>query len=125
MTGMITAIKDLLAETIERRCPGMTVVRSKQAMEREFMARKLPLAALITNPGRFDDREVKIFRYYDPDVQTWKQQYIRGNRRVPVLLYCWANGEEETDRLFSRIIPAIPRQWQYNGFDGLILIEGE
>jgi hypothetical protein len=37
----------------------------------------------------------------------------------------WAEGEEETDEVFSRILPAIPRKWEYNGFEGLIVINGE
>jgi hypothetical protein len=118
-------MKDLLQETVTRRCPGVAAARSKREMERFFMGRNLPLVALITNPGRFDDRESKIVRWYDAEARVWKQRYVRGNRSVPILLYCWGKDEEETDGLFSRILPAIPRQWKYDGFDGLVLIERE
>jgi hypothetical protein len=122
---VITEIKAILQETVEERCPEVVVVRSKAAESEAIMGRKFPLVSLITNPGSFDDREAKTFRYYDEAEQQWKQRYIRGNRMVPILLRCWALGEEETDRLFSRILPAIPRKWRYDEFEGLVLIEGE
>jgi hypothetical protein len=34
-------------------------------------------------------------------------------------------GEEEADEVFSLIGPAIPRKREYNGFEGLIVINGE
>jgi hypothetical protein len=37
----------------------------------------------------------------------------------------WAEGEEEADEVFSLILPAIPRKWEYNGFEGLIVINAE
>jgi len=44
---------------------------------------------------------------------------------LPILLRCWAAGEEEADKLFSRIIPAIPHLWEYDGFSGKVEIAAE
>jgi hypothetical protein len=124
-TGMICEIKNILQEALSERCPGVPVVRSAAEESHAVMSRKFPLVSLITNPGRFDDREAKNFRYYDEASNSYKNRYVRGERSVPVLLRCWGSGEDETDVLFSRILPAIPRKFQYDGFDGLILIQGE
>jgi hypothetical protein len=53
------------------------------------------------------------------------ERYIRGSRILPIILRCWAAGEDETDAAFSRILTAVPRKWEYDGFEGLILINGE
>jgi hypothetical protein len=101
------------------------VVRSIAEEQHAIMARQLPLVSLITNPGRFDDREAKTVRYPDEDAGIWKQRYVRGKRILPLLLRCWAEGEEAADALFSHILPAIPRKWEYDHFEGLIVIETE
>jgi hypothetical protein len=122
---MIREIKDILQSVVEQRCPGITVVRSEVDRQQAVRGRKFPLVSLITNPGGFDDREAKTIRYYDQTAGTYKQRYVRGSRIVPILLACWAEGEDETDTLFSRILPAIPRQFTLDGFEGLVLINGE
>ena len=122
---MIKEIKDLLQTTITARVPGVTIVRSIAEESRVIMARKWPLVSLITNPGRFDDREAKTIRYPDAEAGVWKERYVRGKRIVPILLRCWAEGEDGTDALFSRILPGIPRKWEYDGFEGLVVIEAE
>jgi hypothetical protein len=122
---MIKEAKDVLEQAVSKRVPGVVIVRSAAEVSRAIMGRQFPLVSLITNPGKFDDREAKLVRWYDGEAQSWKQRYVRGNRSVPILLYCWGKNEEETDVLFSRILPAIPRQWKYDGFDGLVVIERE
>jgi hypothetical protein len=89
------------------------------------MARKFPLASLVTNPGRFDDRTVGTARYANTDTNTLVQRYIRGSRILPILVRVWAEGEDEADDVFSRILPAIPRKWKYDGFEGLVVINSE
>jgi hypothetical protein len=122
---MIKEAKDILQSVVALRTPGVTVVRSIADEQHAIMARRCPLVSLITNPGRFDDREAKTVRYPDEDAGLWKQRYVRGKRILPLLLRCWAQGEEAADALFSHIIPAIPRKWEYDGFEGLIVIETE
>jgi hypothetical protein len=122
---MIKEIKDLLETVIATRIAGITIVRSLPEEERAIMTRKWPLVSLVTNPGRFDDREARVFRYADMEGGTWKQRNVRGSRIIPVLVRCWAAGEDATDAIFSRVIPAIPRRWQYDGFEGFILINRE
>ncbi|MDR2808068.1 MAG: hypothetical protein LBB43_03575 [Spirochaetaceae bacterium] len=121
---MIKEIKGILEEVVKARCPDVPVVKSRSEESRMFMVRKFPFVSLITNPGRFDDREAKTYRYYDDASQSYKQRYVRGDRTVPILLFCWAEGEDATDELFSRVVPAIPRKFTLDGFDGLILITG-
>jgi hypothetical protein len=122
---MIKEIKDLLERVVAGRAPSITIVRSFKEEEHAIMARKWPLISLITNPGRFDDREARVFRYADVEAGTWKQRTVRGCRIVPILLRCWAEGEDAADALFSHIIPAIPRRWEYDGFEGFVLIGTE
>jgi hypothetical protein len=122
---MIKEIKDVLAQAVREVCPGATVVRSLFEETQARSTRPWPLVALITNPGSFDDREAKTYRYADEEAGIWKERYVRGNRIVPVLLRCWAATEDDTDAVFSRILTAIPRQWSNDGFEGLILINGE
>jgi hypothetical protein len=96
------------------------------AQEQEaVMSRICPYVSLITNPGGFDDRTAKTVRYADADAKTWKQRYVRGERWLPIQMRCWAEGEEAADAIFSRLLPAIPRHWEYDGFEGSVLINGE
>ena len=122
---MIKEVKDILRDVVSLRAPGVAVVRGMAEEQRAIMARQWPLVSLITNPGRFDDREAKTIRYPDAEAGIWKERYVRGKRILPVLLRCWAEGEDAADVLFSRILPAIPRKWEYDGFEGLIVIETE
>jgi hypothetical protein len=122
---MIKEIKDLLEAVIKERIPGINVVRSARDESRVVMARTWPLVSLITNPGRFDDREARVYRYADVEAGMWKQRSVRGSRIIPILMRCWAEGEETVDAVFSRIIPAIPRRWGYDGFEGFVLINRE
>ena len=120
---MIKEAKDILQNAVSPRAPGVAIVRSMAEEQRAVMARTVPLVSLITNPDSFDDREAKTYRCWDADAGTYLQRYVRGNRKLPVLLRVWAAGEEAADALFSRLLPAVPRKWEYNGFEGLVLIE--
>jgi hypothetical protein len=122
---MIREAKDVLQGIVETRIPEAAIVRSGADESRAIMARKWPLVSLITNPGRFDDREAKTVRYADAEAGVLKQRYVRGSRILPLLLRVWAEGEDEADRIFSRVIPAIPRKWELDGFEGLIVINHE
>ena len=125
MKGMIRAAKDALEGAIRARVPSVNIVRSAAEETRAIMARRFPLAALVTNPGRFDDRTAGTARYANTDTNTLVQRYIRGSRILPILVRVWAEGEEEADEVFSRVLPAIPRKWEYDGFEGLIVINAE
>jgi hypothetical protein len=122
---MIKEAKDLLEAVVKKRVPESVIVRSALDESQALFSRQFPLISLITNPGGFDDREAKTVKYFDEAEGMWKKRYIRGNRVVPLLLRLWAEGEEEADRYFSRIIPAIPRTWNYDNFEGLVLINHE
>ena len=120
---MITEVKNLLEQIIKNRIEGITVVRSAAEESKNIMARKFPLAALITNPGSFDGSQAQTFRYFEG--KEYKQRYSRGNRNLPILVRCWSTGEAEADNVFSRIIPAIPSRWEYDGFTGSVEIGSE
>jgi hypothetical protein len=122
---LIREAKGVLQSVVESRAPAARVVRSIAEESRLIMARQWPLVSLITNPGRFDDRENRTIRYPDAEAGIWKERYIRGRRILPVLLRCWAEGEDAADELFSLIIPAIPRRWNYDGLEGLIVVDRE
>ena len=122
---MIKEAKDILQAVVSNRAPGVAVARSMAEEQHGIMARRWPLVSLVTNPGRFDDREAKTVRYPDEEAGIWKERYVRGKRILPVLLRVWAEGEDAADALFSRILPAVPRKWEYDGFEGLIVIENE
>lgn len=122
---MIKEAKDILEKTVRDRIPEAVIARSVAEESREIMSRKWPLVALVTAPGGFDDREARTYRYYDEKEETWKQRYVRGSRILPVRLRVWDEGEEKVDGIFSRILPAVPRHWELDGFDGLIVINGE
>ena len=122
---MIKEAKDILQNAIAQRAPEIKIVRSIAEEQRAIMARQTPLVSLVTNPGRFDDREAKTVRYADVQNQTLKQRYVRGSRTLPVLIRLWAEGEDAADALFSRILPAVPRKWEYDNFEGTVLISAE
>jgi hypothetical protein len=122
---MIKEAKDILQAIVSRRTPGVAIARSMAEEQHFIMARTCPFVSLITNPCRFDDREAKTVRYPDAEAKIWKERYVRGKRILPVLLRLWAGSEDAADALFSRILPAIPRKWEYDGFEGLIVIENE
>jgi hypothetical protein len=125
MAGMIQAAKDVLEGAIKARVPSVNIVRSAADESRAIMARQFPLVSLVTNPGKFDDRTAGTKRYANTDTNTLVQRYVRGSRILPILARVWAEGEETADEVFSRILPAIPRKWEYDGFEGLIVINAE
>jgi hypothetical protein len=121
---VIREVKDILENVVIGLYPEMTVARSAKEESQAVMGRRFPLVALITNPGRFDDRKAKTLRYGDGNGALFQRQ-IRGARQIPILLRVWAEGEDAADEIFSRIIPAIPRVFAYDDFEGLVTIEGE
>jgi hypothetical protein len=121
---VITEAKDLLETIVKKRIEGVTVVRSAADESHARMKRQFPLIALITNPGPFDGSQAQTYRYFD-DNREYKQRYARGTRNLPILLRCWSTGETEADKVFSRIIPAIPSRWAYDDFTGSIEIGTE
>ena len=120
---MIKEAKDLLESVIKNRIPNIPVFRSAAAETRAIMARQFPLISLITNPGGFDGSEARTVRFFDDG--EYKERYVRGARVLPIMIRCWAKGEDEADAIFSRIIPAIPSQWGYDGFANHIEIGDE
>jgi hypothetical protein len=121
---LITEAKDLLERIVKQRIEGVTVVRSAADESHAIMQRQFPLVALITNPGPFDGAQAQTYRYFEEN-KEYKQRYAQGNRNIPILLRCWSTGEKEADAVFSRIIPAIPSRWNYDGFTGSIEIGTE
>jgi hypothetical protein len=122
---MIKEAKDILEQVVMKRIPGVVVARSAADESQAIMTRKWPIIALITNPGGFDDREARTIRYADTEAGVWKERIVRGNRIVPIQLRCWGEGEDATDALFSHLLPAIPRRFEYDGFEGYIVINWE
>jgi hypothetical protein len=122
---MIKEAKDLLEAVVKGRVPESVIVRSALDESQALMGRQFPVVSLITDPGDFDDREAKTVKFFDEESGMWKKRYVRGNRVLPILVRVWAESEEEADKYFSRILPAIPRTWDYDNFQGLILINHE
>jgi hypothetical protein len=122
---VIKEAKDVLEAAVRKRIPQAAIVRSFAEEQRAVGALKFPLVSLITNPGNFDDRKARTYRRYDAAEEMWKQRYVRGSRILPIQVRVWDEGEEKTDAVFSRIIPAIPRHWELDGFEGLIVINWE
>jgi hypothetical protein len=69
-------------------------VRSAADETGAIMARQFPLAALITNPGKFDDRTAGTARY----ANTLVQRHVRGSRILPILARVWAAGRKRRTR---------------------------
>jgi hypothetical protein len=122
---VIREAKNLLKGIIEKTVPGITVVKSAAEESRIVMARKFPFVALITNPGSFDESEARTVRYFEGEPKQYRERYVRGHRRLPILIRCWADGEDNADALSSSIIPEIPSQWEYDGFGNHVQIETE
>jgi hypothetical protein len=80
MAGIIKAAKDVLEGAIKVRVPALTIVRSAADEIRAIMAQQFPLASLITNRGKFDDRTAGTAQYANTDTNTLVQRYIRGSR---------------------------------------------
>jgi hypothetical protein len=122
---VIKEAKDVLEKAVLGLFPKIVIVRSFAGEQQAVGDMKFPLVSLITSPGNFDDRKARTYRYYDEKEVTWKQRYVRGNRQLPIQVRVYAEGEENADAIFNKIIPAIPRNWIHDGFDGLIVINGE
>jgi len=111
---VIKEAKNLLEKIIKERIQEITVVRSAAEESHEIMSRKFPLIALVTNPGTFDGAEARTVRYFEG--KEYKERYVRGERVLPILIRCWAAGEDDADEIFSHVLPAIPSQWEHDGF---------
>jgi len=122
---VIREAKTLLEGIIKKTVPGITVVKSAAEESREIMARKIPLVALITNPGSFDDSGARTVRYFEGEPKQYRERYVRGLRNLPILIRCWEDGEDKADALSSSIIPEIPSQWEYDGFGNHVQIGAE
>jgi hypothetical protein len=122
---VIKEAKDVLQSVVEAKAPEAHIARSGAEESRLIMARQYPIVSLITNPGRFDETEARLYRYFNNESGMWQQRYARGARSVPVLLRVWAEGEDAADALFSRIIPAIPRRWVCDDFRGYVSVKSE
>lgn len=121
---MITQAKDILQQVIEQRITGVTIARSFQKEKKACLAKQWPLVSLITNPGRFENAS-RITKYFDKDAKIWKQRYVRGKRILPVLMRCWAMGEDSADELFSSILPYVPTRWVLDDIEGEVSILSE
>ena len=122
---MIREAKTLLENIIKETVPGINVVKSAAEESREIMARKFPVVSLITNPGSFDDSGARIVRYFEGEPKQYRERYVRGHRNLPILIRCWEDGEDKADALTSSIIPEIPSQWEYDGFECHVQIGAE
>ena len=122
---MIKEAKALLEKIIKETVPGINVVKSVADESREIMARKFPTVALITNPGKFDASGARIVRYFEGELKQYRERYVRGHRNLPILIRIWADGEDKADELTSSIIPEIPSQWEYDGFECHVRIDEE
>ena len=122
---MIFEAKKHLEEIIKEAVPGSTVVKSAAEESREIMARKFPVIALITNPGSFDNSEARTVRYFEGEPKQYRERYVRGCRKLPILIRCWEDGEDKADELVSNIIPEIPSQWECGGFANHVQIGAE
>jgi hypothetical protein len=120
---VIQEAKELLKVIIEDTIPKVTVVKSAAEEAKQIMARKFPLVALITNPGSFDDSGARTVRYFEG--KEYRERYVRGLRKLPILIRCWEDGEDKASALVSSIIPEIPSQWEYNGFGNHVQIGAE
>ena len=120
---MIREAKTLLEGIIKEVSPGITIVKSVAEESKGIMARKFPLVSLITNPGKFDNSEARTIRYFeDNDPKRYRERYVRGHRKLPILIRCWEEGEDKADELVSNIIPELPSQWECNGFSSHVEI---
>jgi hypothetical protein len=120
---MVREAKALLTEVIHLVLPDIPIVLSAAEESRVFHDRRFPFIALITNPGSFDESEARTVRRREGmRILEW---YVRGYRNLPIVIRCWALGEDACDAVFSRIIPAIPRQWEYAGYVTHIKIGAE
>jgi len=122
---VIREAKTLLEGIIKKTVPGITVVKSAAEETHGIMARKFPLVALITNPGSFDDSGARTVRYFEGEPKQYRERYVRGLRNLPILIRCWEDGEDKADALTSSIIPEIPSQWEYDGFESHVRIDTE
>jgi hypothetical protein len=120
---VITEVKNLLEGIIKKAVPGITVVKSAAEETRVIMTRKFPLVSLITNPGSFDNSEARTMRYFEG--KQYRKRYVRGLRKLPILIRCWEEGEDKADTLTSSIISEIPSQWEYDGFTNHVEIGSE
>ena len=122
---MISEAKALLEGIIKETVPEITVVKSAAEETREIMARKFPMVSLITNPGSFDNSEARTVRYFEGEPKQYRERYVRGFRKLPILIRCWEIGEDKASALASAIIPEIPSQWEYDGFGNSVQIGAE
>jgi len=112
---MISEVKDILAETLVKAGIARERIARNVLKEQEFATPSdaLPVASLITDPGRF---EVPDHRQTKAGEDLYLQ--VRTRRVMPIVVKIIAKDEAGAGGLISRFIAALPFFWEYEGIEG-------
>ncbi len=102
--------------------PPSLILRSSREETQALKTGGAPFVVITTNPADFDDRHARIDTYYDKNAKVFKRRFIRGERRVPFTLKLYCKTEQAISDYLDAIIPAIPREFQHDGYRGSITI---
>jgi len=117
---MITAVKTVLESTLERVGIAKEKIARNAREEQALINRlvTLPLASLITDPGRFETPNSSEIRLKVEEQTLYRQ--VRAKRVMPVVMKVIAKDELEAGALISRFIEELPFFWEYGGIEGVI-----
>lgn len=116
---MITEVKDVLEGVlIKAGVPKAKIARNardEQSLSTQRQA--YPVASLVSDPGRFgnpeDSGEVRV----ELKGQVLYRQ-MRTRRTMPVVVKITGETELQAGDLLSRVIAALPSEWEYDGVKG-------
>jgi len=115
---MIGAVKKVLRDTLVKVGIPEKKIAQDAREEQVLIIRRvnLPLASLITNPGRFEVSDHKEIRLETEKGAIYRQ--MRTRRVMPVLMKIIGRDEKQAGELVSRFIGMLPFFWEYEGIQG-------
>jgi len=115
---MIGVVKAVLSSVLVRSGLSRSNIaldaRAEQAMVTN--STELPIASLISEPGRFEAAEIKEVKIQIENRTLYRQ--VRTKRVLPVLVKVVAINELEAGNLLSGVISNLPFVWEYQGIEG-------
>lgn|GEM_PF-2837976 len=114
---MITEVKDILGATLVKAGITRSKIARNAREEKSLISNtSLPIASLVSEPGRFESPEHKEVRLRIGGRTLYRQ--LRTKRVMPVAVKLMASDESGAEELINKFLANLPFIWEYQGIQG-------